>query len=84
MSWPYFFVLAKGEDLPVYALFAHPLDLVQQKLPDGVGLVALAGEEDAAASVHPQHLTAEARVGQALVVEAAVKRRHPRRRCSRG
>ena len=25
----------------------------QQKLPDGVGLVALAGEEDAAASVHP-------------------------------
>ena len=72
-----FFVLAEGEDLPVNPLAPHPLDLVQQKLADGVGGVALAGEEDAAAPLHPQHLAAEARVGQALVVEAAVERRHP-------
>ena len=71
------FVLAEGKDLPVDALAPDPLDLVQQHLFHRVGLVTLAGEEDAAAAVHPQHFSTETGVGQAGVVQAAVERRHP-------
>ena len=69
-----FFVLAQGKDLPVHAFCADAGDLVQQQLPHGVRLVALAGEQDAAAAVHPQHLPAKARVHKTFVVQAAVQR----------
>ena len=71
-----FFVLAQGKDLPVHTLGAHPGDLVQKHLLHRVGGIALAGEQDAAATIHPQHFPAKARVHKAPVVQAAVQRRH--------
>ena len=55
------FVLAQDKHFPVHTGGAHPGDLVQQQLAHGVRHIALAGEQDAAAAVHPQHQNMKSR-----------------------
>ena len=62
--------------LPVHTRGTDAGDLVQKHLLHGIGGIARAGDQDAAAAVHPQHFLAKAGVHKAPVVQAAVQRRH--------